>query len=101
MESKFKGAVFMFVAFAAGGAVQAQMTSVSYGYCTQPFAPSAYLSKPSKPFCATMRNCSDWEVRSYRYEVDRYYANLRRYAGEVDDYYEEAISYIRCMQDLD
>ncbi len=70
-------------------------------YCSQPYAPSTYLSKPTKPFCIASRRCSEWEVRNYQNEVDRYFNDLRRYASEVDNYYEDAARYISCMSDLD
>lgn len=63
-------------------------------------APSTFLVKPNKPYCATSRNCSDWEVQNYRNEIDRYFDNLRRYAQEVDQYYSDAGDYISCMTDL-
>ena len=64
-------------------------------------APSAFLTKPSKPYCATNRSCSDWEVSNYRREVSSYYDSLNRYAREVDEYYNQASSYVKCMSDLD
>lgn len=69
------------------------------GYCSQPTAPSAYISKPSKPFCAP--RCSEWEVQTYRDELDRYFRRLKQYAQEVDDYYREAGEYVDCMAKLD
>ena len=73
----------------------------SFGYCSQPMAPSTYLSKPSKPYCVTSRSCSEWEVSNYRSQVRTYYDSLNRYAREVDTYYDDASRYVKCMSDLD
>lgn len=71
-------------------------------FCSQPMAPSlGYISKPSKPYCAATRTCSEWEVSSYKSEVESYFRKLRRYAEEVDTYYTEAGAYVKCMADLD
>lgn len=70
-------------------------------YCMQPNPPTAFLSRPSRPFCATTGRCSDFEISSYRSEVERYFRRLRQYASDVDTYYEEASTYIRCMSNLD
>ena len=74
--------------------------SAQYSYCSQPMAPSGYLSKPSKPFCATMRNCSDFEVTAYKNDVERYFNQLKRYANEVEEYYSAAADYVQCMSKL-
>lgn len=59
------------------------------------------MTKPQKPYCFTARNCSSWQINSYKSDVDRYYENLRRYARQVDDYYESATTYVECMSYLD
>lgn len=71
------------------------------GFCSQPMAPTSYLTKPRKPFCATTRSCDDWQVQAYRNEVSRYFNNLRNYADDLDRYYSNAVDYIECMSDLD
>lgn len=88
-------------AFVLGNVANMSSASAAYGYCFQPSAPTAFLSKPTKPFCAASRSCSEWEVSSYRNEVDSYLRNLRNYADDVDRYYSEAAEYVRCMSDLD
>jgi hypothetical protein len=71
-------------------------------YCSQPMAPSlGFISKPSKPYCAATRTCSDWDVSSYKSDVEQYFRKLKRYAEEVDTYYVEAGDYVKCMADLD
>jgi hypothetical protein len=81
--------------------VLSSSASASFSYCSKPYAPSDYISKPSKPFCATMRNCSDWEIRSYKSDVENYFRKLRAYLVDVDQYYENAYDYAKCMADLD
>lgn len=98
---RLKIAAALVAAFAAGSVVNVGTANAAYGYCSQPNAPSTYLRKPSKPYCATNRTCSDWEVTSYRDELDRYFRNLRTYAEEVDSYYSDATDYISCMSKLD
>lgn len=87
--------------FAAGLGVASIPAHAAFGYCSVPFAPSFYGSKPSKPYCATTRSCSRWEVDSYQADVERHFRKLRDYANEVDSYYSDAEEYIRCMSDLD
>lgn len=84
------------VSFALSGSATA-----SFSYCSQPYAPSEYFSKPSKPLCATMRNCSHWEIQSYKSDVDTYFRKLKSYLVDVDQYYEDAYDYAKCMADLD
>lgn len=78
-----------------------QPAIAAYGFCSQPTAPSPFLRKPSKPFCANDRSCERWEVDSYRNDVDRYFRSLKSYIADVDSYYSEAYSYAKCMSDLD
>lgn len=70
-------------------------------YCSEPRAPSMYISKPSKPYCASSRSCSSWEVSSYKSSVERYYQELEDYADGVNRYVRQANDYIECMSDLD
>lgn len=73
----------------------------AYGYCSQPLAPTLYARKPSKPYCAINRSCSQWEVDNYRHDVDSYFRSLKEYLGKVDDFQEEAYVYAKCMAQLD
>lgn len=73
----------------------------SFGFCSQPMAPSAFLNKPNKPYCVSSRTCSEWDVSNYRNQVRSYYESLNRYAHEVDSYYDNASRYVKCMSDLD
>lgn len=98
---KLKVAIAIVGAFAAGTVVDIGTASAAYRFCSQPMAPSAYLRKPTKPFCASNRSCSEWEVSSYRDEVDRYFRKLKTYADEVESYYSEATDYVSCMSKLD
>jgi len=78
-----------------------QPAQAAFGYCSQPQAPTVFVRKPSKPYCATDRSCEQWEVDSYKSEVDRYFRSLKAYLAEVDTYSEEAYAYAKCMADLD
>lgn len=89
------------LAFAAGVSVPTYQANAQFGYCVQPHAPTVFLSQPRRPFCATTRSCSEWEVSSYQRQVSNYFDDLRRYAGQVDSYYEDAQRYIECMATLD
>lgn len=100
MAKKTLSALALMAAFGAGMLAGPVKPVLAYGFCSQPMAPSAYLSKPNKPFCAGMGECTKWQVDSYQREVRSYFDNLRRYAGEVDDYYNDASRYIQCMSDL-
>lgn len=98
---KLKISAALVAAFVAGNLINVGPASAAYGFCSAPMAPSTFLSKPIKPYCFAARNCSSWQVESYRNDVDRYYENLRRYARQVDDYYESASKYVQCMSYLD
>jgi hypothetical protein len=47
-----------------------------------------------------MHNCSDWQVSSYKRDVETYFDELRNYADDVDKFYKQAGDYIQCMADL-
>lgn len=98
---KLKFTAGLVAAFAAGAIVNVGTANAAYGFCSRPNAPSIFLSKPSKPFCYTSRNCSEWQINSYKSDVDRYYRSLRQYAGQVDDFYNNATKYVECMSYLD
>jgi hypothetical protein len=68
------------------------------GMCMEPRAPSAFLTKPSKPVC--FNGCSEFQISSYRSQVRSYFANLEQYATDVDRYYKRAAEYVECMSDL-
>jgi hypothetical protein len=71
-----------------------------FGFCMEPRAPSAlFLSRPTKPAC--YNGCSEWQVSSYKRDVEAYFDNLKQYANDVDRYYKKAGEYIQCMADLD
>lgn len=93
--------VALAVAFVAGNMLDVGVANAAYSFCYEPRAPSVYLRKPTKPYCAASRSCSDWEVQSYRNDIDRYFRNLREYADSVDKYYSDASEYIACMSKLD
>lgn len=75
--------------------------SAAFRFCSAPFAPTTYINKPSKPYCAASRSCERWEVDAYEAEVDRYFDKLRDYLADVDRYRSEAYDYAKCMADLD
>jgi hypothetical protein len=89
------------LAFAAGLAANSTPVYAAFGYCSQPMAPTVFMTKPSKPYCAASRSCSEWDIQRYRNDIDRHFDSLKRYAGQVEDYYSDAQSYIKCMADLD
>ncbi|MBA3863497.1 MAG: hypothetical protein C0517_06095 [Erythrobacter sp.] len=96
-----KIAATIVAAFSAGVLAHSAAASAAYGFCSAPIAPSAFLSKPNKPYCFSARNCSEWQINSYKRDVDSYYESLRRYANQVDAYYESATKYVQCMSYLD
>ncbi len=59
------------------------------------------MSKPTKPFCGMRRNCSDWEVQSYKDDLERYFKKLKTYLEAVDQYRFDAYDYAKCMAELD
>lgn len=73
------------------------------GICFEPRAPSiGFVSQPRKPYCqSTSKGCSQWEIDSYRRDVQRYFETLRTYVADVDKYRKEAYEYAKCMADLD
>jgi hypothetical protein len=73
-----------------------------FRFCFEPTAPSfGFVRKPTKPYCAAARNCTEWEVSSYKADVERYFKKLKQYAEEVDAYYVQAGDYVKCMAVLD
>ena len=47
------------------------------------------------------RNCSDWEVQSYKDDLERYFKKLKTYLEAVDQYRFDAYDYAKCMAELD
>ena len=73
----------------------------AFGFCSKPFPPSDYFSKPTKPYCAASRTCKDYEVQSYKYEVEAHYRKLKNYLDDIDRYRDDAYQYAKCMAALD
>lgn len=96
-----KIAAALVAGFAAGSLVNSPAALAAYGFCSAPHAPSAFLIKPNKPYCFASRDCSSWQINSYKSEVDRYYQQLGQYADQVDTYYESAAKYVKCMSYID
>lgn len=73
-----------------------------FRFCLEPTAPSlSFIRKPTKPFCASSGRCSEYEISSYKSDVEDYFRKLRRYAQEVETFYSEAGVYVKCMAELD
>lgn len=75
--------------------------AVGYGFCMAPRAPFLYAAKPSKPYCASSRSCSQWELDSYKRSVESYFNELQQYMVDVDKFRKLAYEYAECMADLD
>ncbi|WP_066657596.1 MULTISPECIES: hypothetical protein [unclassified Sphingomonas] len=75
--------------------------TAAYRYCMSPRAPSFYGTRPTKPFCAMRRNCSSYEVESYRQDLKRYFDNLQNYLSDVDRYRKQAYEFAQCEIDAD
>lgn len=89
-----------FVTLAVLGAAYAVPSSAAF--CFEPRAPSMlFVQKPTKPYCASDRSCSDWQVESYKGDVRSYYQQLEEYAASVDKFRKQAMEYVECMADLD
>ena len=82
-------------------AVSSSPAVAAYGFCMEPRAPSVYITKPMKPYCAASRSCEQWQVDSYKNEIDRYFDNLKTYLADVDRYRKKAYEYASCMAELD
>jgi hypothetical protein len=85
----------------AGASLASAVPLKAASICFEPRAPSAILIKPTKPFCAAMKNCSQWEVDMYRNELSTYFETLRDYAVDLDKYYRSAVEYVQCMATTD
>ena len=96
-KAKFS-AVLAAIALIVGPALPA---GASYSFCSEPRAPSFYSSKPNKPYCASNRSCSQWEVDSYKRQVESYFSDLQQYADGVSRFNRNARDYIDCMSKLD
>jgi hypothetical protein len=71
-------------------------------FCFEPRSPSLFISKPTKPYCATSGSgCESWAIESYRSEVKRYIGQLEEYLSRVEKYRKDAFEYAQCMAKLD
>lgn len=70
-----------------------------FGYCSSPMAPSTYITKPRKPSC--YNGCEQYEIDSYRRQIDQYYENLRAYLQQVEAFRKAAYDYAKCMAEVD
>lgn len=91
------------------------LPTVASAFCTAPLAPTPPVTwnkptKPSVPYCineyARTHTCSDWEIESYRSDMNRfrnevsdYIAELQRYISAVNLYADQAVSYAVCEAD--
>jgi hypothetical protein len=92
----------LLVLVVAGATMMGFSTSASASFCLEPRAPSAmFVRKPTKPYCAASRSCSEWDVNSYKAEVKRYYDQLEEYAASVTTFHKNAVEYVECMANLD
>lgn len=67
-------------------------------YCFEPSTPyGGAPRRPNKPICASMRNCSQWEISSYQNEMEDYVRKLKRYVEEANMYAQEALEYAKCQ----
>ena len=68
------------------------------------FAPNPPLTpfisnQPQKPFCPN--GCEQYQIDSYRYDVEQYYKKLERFAEEDNLYHVQAIEWIKCKAKLE
>ena len=74
--------------------------SPAFALCFEPSSPSApYGSAPSPPYCGSygdLSDCSEWEIETYRAEVDDHIRKMKRYADEASQFSSEAIDYAQC-----
>ena len=77
-------------------------SKVAYAFCSPPSAPQPPSTfgkpdKPSTPFCINeiMRThtCSEWEISSYRNDMDNYRSELEDYVQKLKYYAREAQSF--------
>ncbi|WP_333631824.1 hypothetical protein [Agrobacterium cavarae] len=72
--------------------------SQPYGDVTLPDAPGSF-HKPSAPYCLSgykfsgKHTCSDWEISSYKSELEDYLDKLRTFANEAVNAANEAITF--------
>lgn len=101
MSSQLSRPIMSALALALCVTMSGSSASAAFRFCMEPRAPSAFLSKPSKPYCAASRTCTSYDVSRYKSEIDTYFRNLKDYAYQVDRYYKSAGEYVECMADLD
>ena len=78
------------------------LSSATLSFCFEPRAPSAPMvfsrpvkpNPPTKPYCATYGECSQWEIDSYNNDVERYNRDLENYYYERSSFIDELNTYI-------
>lgn len=75
--------------------------SASAGFCMEPRSPHVFITKPTKPYCASTHSCSEYDITSYQNRVKAYYRDLQSYLDDVNRYTRSAGEYVECMADLD
>ena len=85
----------------------------SHAFCSEPtmgsvsvFGVSSFSSPPSPPFCLSgyrysgKHSCDEWELSSYRSEVEAYVEGYERYQAEARNvaqrFLDDANEYSRC-----
>jgi len=76
---------------------------VAQAYCPEPSFP-IYTpnppSKPDEPYCVIWKNCTEWDVRIYKQELESWADDLQRYVNEAQEvareYAENALEFARC-----
>lgn len=74
---------------------------LAQAFCSEPdFNEPIPPTKPDKPFCVSMGNCTEFDVDMYKREMEYYLSNLKYYVNEAQDagnqYAEEALEYAKC-----
>ena len=75
----------------------------AYALCFEPRAPSApFGSAPSAPYCdldgTGYDRCDQYDVDSFRDEVNSYVRNMERYSDEVRAYKTDALDFAKCEE---
>lgn len=84
---------------ALAAALYAAPAVAGFGFCSSPSAPSTYITKPRKPAC--YNGCEQYEIDSYRPQIDQYYESLRAYLRQVEEFRKAAYDYAKCMAEAD
>lgn len=76
------------------------MPAGASAFCYAPSAPSEpWGSAPTAPYCGSygdLSGCSEWEINSFRDEVERWLKKMQQYANDARDYANDAIEYANC-----